>query len=833
MNVTHRIALAAGLVAAAGLLVSQPEGPERVGPRPGGGYLLNSGWLIKPAGRQIPLSTGPQATALSSDGKYLAILQAGYLPPSISIHDPSTLKELHRISLPDAWLGLTAAPKGNLFYVGGGSASTVYEVAITPDSKLELRREFVVTPKEQRKHTDFIGDVAMSPDGRLIYAAALYRDSIIVINPQSGRVIEEWKTAHRPYRLLFHPDGKSFFVTGWGDGSLRHLDANNGQELGRWSVGLQPMDMVWRSKVSQAEPGEEQTPFAARLFVTISGANQVLIFGVTEGKSLSRIESINVSLHNDITSPAGMTPSALALSADQDFLYVVCSDANAVAKIDISAKRSIVRGFIPVGWYPLTARTLPDKSLLVLNGRGQRSYPNPEGPNPTIRRAPVHEGVVAVQYVGAIQNGSASLIPEPLPDQMDAYTDQVLRNSPYKRDSLYTRTVPPSHPIYSEAGVKPKIEHVIYVVKENRTYDQVLGDLGIGNGDPSLTLFTEDSSPNHHKLAREFVLLDNFYVSADVSADGHNWSTSAIAPAYVQRLWPNSYAGRRRHYDYEGGERAALPPAGYLWSNAIQKGLTYRNYGWWCTNITPAPAGGVQVAAVRDPGLAQYTNRMYRAFDLEYKDTDRIKVFLQDLEQFESSGSMPQLITLRLGNDHTSGVAPKKYTPRAAMADNDAAFGMLVEAVSRSRFWATTAIFVLEDDAQNGPDHIDSHRSPAYIISPYTRGRGIDSTMYNTVSMLRTIEQILDLRPMTIHDAGARIMTAAFTNKSDTHPYVAEKPRISLDERNPETSPLAVRSRQLDLDEADQIDDDEMNAILWLAIKGTPPPAPVRSLWGR
>jgi DNA-binding beta-propeller fold protein YncE len=833
MKLSSKLVLAASTLAAAGLLVSQPGAPETVGPRPGGAFLLNSGWLLKPAGRQVPLSTGPQATALSPDGKYLAILQAGYLPPSVSIHDPETLAEISRIHLPDAWLGLAFAPKGNLLYVGGGSRSTVYELAITPQSKLELRRQFTVVAEKERKHTDFIGDVTLSPDGRLIYAAALYRNSIIVINPQSGMIIEEWKTALRPFRILFHPSGKSFYVTGWGDASLRQIDANNGQEIARYNAGPQPMDMVWRDKPATVEAGEEPAPFGPRLFVASSGTNLVQVFAASENGELRRLESINVSFLRDFYQPAGMTPSALALSPDQDALWVVCADANAVAKVDVSGKRSVVKGFIPVGWYPLAARVLPDKTLLVLNGRGARSFPNRQGPNPSRKQAVLHEGNVAVEYVGAIQRGSASLIPDPSPEDLDAYTAQVAANSPHRGYAIPAPAIPAGHILSRADGHTPPIEHVIYVIKENRTYDQVLGDLGIGNGDPTLTLFGEQSSPNHHKLAREFVLLDNFYVSADVSADGHNWSTSAIAPAYVQRMWPNSYAGRRKHYDYEGGERAALPPAGYIWTSAIQAGLSYRNYGWWCSNITPAPPSGRQIAAVRDPALAPYTNLNYRGFDLDYKDTARVRVFLQDLAEFERSGRMPQFITLRLGNDHTSGAAAGKISPLAAMADNDAALGLLVEAVSRSRFWPSTAIFVLEDDAQNGPDHVDSHRSPAFIISPFTRGRGIDSTFYNTVSALHTMEHILGLNPMTMHDAAARTMYSAFLNRPDPRPFTAEKPRLNPDERNPAGTALAARSASFDFEEADRIDDDQMNEILWRAIRKSEPPVPTRSFWGR
>jgi hypothetical protein len=299
-------------------------------------------------------------------------------------------------------------------------------------------------------------------------------------------------------------------------------------------------------------------------------------------------------------------------------------------------------------------------------------------------------------------------------------------------------------------------------------------------------------------------------------------------------MWPNSYGARRRHYDYEGQEPANSPPAGYLWTNAIAAGVSLRNYGYFVNNRPRGELTGVQADGVRDSVLAPFTNLDYRAFDLSYPDVERAKVFLRDLAEFETAGKMPQLMLLRLGNDHTSGTAPGGVAPLSAFADNDYALGMIVEAVSKSRFWATTAIFVLEDDAQNGADHVDSHRSPAFVISPYVKRASVDSTMYNTASMLRTMELILGLRPMTHFDAAARPMYRLFQSTPDPKPYVAERPRIALDERNPAASPTAARSMRLDFEDADRIDDEELNAILWAAIKGAgAPPAPARSFFSR
>jgi hypothetical protein len=320
-------------------------------------------------------------------------------------------------------------------------------------------------------------------------------------------------------------------------------------------------------------------------------------------------------------------------------------------------------------------------------------------------------------------------------------------------------------------------------------------------------------------MAREFVLLDNFYVNADVSADGHNWSTAAIASDYVEKLWPNSYGQRRKTYDYEGGEPAALPPAGYLWGNAGLAGVTIRNYGYWVANKPDIQSTGEQIATVRDPQLAPNTDRDYRGFDLDYPDVSRAAEFVRELHGFEQSGTMPQLSFVRMGNDHTSGLEGGKIAPLSAAADNDQGVGLLVEAVSHSKFWPETAIFIVEDDAQNGPDHVDSHRSPAYVISPYTKRHTVDSTMYNTVSMLRTMELLLGMKPMTQFDANARAMSSVFQSNPSLEPFNADKPRTPLDDRNP---PRAGTHAHLDLRDADRVDDDEMNAELWQAIKGKP-----------
>ena len=814
------------------VLISQSRPTTRVGLQADGSVVLPTGWSIRPAGRQVATGTMPMASQLTPDGKFLLVLSGGYMPPTLAVFDAASLHELQRIPVPDGWLGLTITANGRQVYVGGGATSAVYEFNLSAEGKLTAARTFPLVPAAQREHQDFSGDVALSPDGRLLYVAMLYRDAVFVINPQSGMVIERWKTGRRPYRILFHPDGKSFYVSSWADAAVWHHRASDGQRLGMIRTGPHPTDMVMSAK-KPAEAEAAESNWTYRLFVAAANTNRVHVFGLNDAKDARPLEVLNISLYAD--QPAGMTPSALALDAEQKRLFVVCSDANAVAAVDISGVRSSVDGFIPAGWYPTAARVMPNGQLVVLNGRGARSFPNPQGPNPTKKTAPVHQGNVAIEYVGKIQTGSLSVIAAFDEKQLRDYSATVRRNSPYRPGIAENAAVPAGNPVPATPGGASPIRHVIYILKENRTYDQMLGDLGTGNGDPSLMLFDESTTPNHRQLARQFVLLDNFYVNADVSADGHNWSASAIANDYVQKMWPNSYGGRRKHYDYEGGEVAAQPPAGYLWTNAMQAGISVRNYGWWATNDAKPAAGAPQIKVVRDPALAGVTNMNFRSFDLDYLDIDRAKIFIADLKETErAGGTLARLTLLRIGNDHTSGVAAGKYSPRAAVADNDWALGMVVEAVSQSKFWPSTAIFVMEDDAQNGADHVDSHRSPAFVLSPYTRRGVVDSTFYNTTSVLRTMELLLGLRPMTSFDAAATPMWNAFASTPNAAPYQALKPKHPIDERNPAaTTVAAARSAAMDLSEADRMDDDELNEIIWRALKKTEPPVPTRSAFGR
>jgi hypothetical protein len=360
-------------------------------------------------------------------------------------------------------------------------------------------------------------------------------------------------------------------------------------------------------------------------------------------------------------------------------------------------------------------------------------------------------------------------------------------------------------------------------------------------------MFGENVTPNHHKIAREFVLLDNFYVNADVSADGLYWTTAAIAPDTTVKTLPIEYADRiygfapNAHFDNaiqpqrgkSNPEGVRTAPGGHIWDKAIKAGVSLRNYGFMAINLPHLKPDGIQIQEVEDPVLAPYTNMYFRQHDRSFPDVKRMNVIFKELDQWEQTGNMPQLILITIGNDHTEGTRPGACTPSSCVAENDQALGVLVERVSKSKFWPSTAIFVLEDDSQDGPDHVDSHRSPTFVISPYTKRKYVDSTLYNTTSVLRTIELILGMEPMTIFDAGARPMANCFQQKEDLTPYKSEPPRVSLTDKNPPSSPTAERSLKLDFSGSDLNDDEELNEILWLAIKGTQPPPPIRSRFSR
>jgi DNA-binding beta-propeller fold protein YncE len=525
-------------------------------------------------------------------------------------------------------------------------------------------------------------------------------------------------------------------------------------------------------------------------------------------------------------SPRGSTPNSLALSPDEKTLYVANANINAIGVFDVEKPgRSRSLGFIPTGWYPTSVRVTPDgKRLLVANGKGNVAMANPRGPQPI-------RGTSTEQYIGKLFRGSLNTVELPprkqLAPQLAAWTTEVLQCSPLRPDASVSAKRPEGNPIPGRPGNPGPIKHCIYIIKENRTYDQVFGDMPEGNGDPNLCLFPERVTPNHHQLAREFVLLDNFYVESEVSADGHEWTMAAYATDFVEKTWPLNYGHSNSKFPYpsEGVFPVAAPFSGYLWDRAREAGVSYRSYGEFVQNPTSTNAP----VTTRLKSLQGHFDPWFRSFDMNYSDLLRADRFISELKRFEAEGEMPRLQIVRLPNDHTHGVTAGRRTPTAYVAENDLALGRVVEAVSRSKFWPTTAIFVVEDDAQNGPDHVDAHRTVALVVSPYTKRRVVDSTMYSTSSMLRTMELILGLQPMTQFDAAATPMFNSFQAEPNLSPYAALPANVDLDAKNA----VAAWGSEIKFNFAkeDAADDLLFNEVIWRSVKGAdhPMPAPVRA----
>jgi YVTN family beta-propeller protein len=677
-----------------------------------------------------------------------------------------------------------------------------------------------------------VGGLSVSPDGKRLYAVNVLGQSLTSVDLEAGKPVQSVALEAEPYTCLAAPDGLALFVSLWGGAKVLVFDASTLERTGEITVGEHPNAMA-----VSADGG--------RLFVACANTNAVWAVDLSAGRA---IEQISTALFPGL--PPGSTPNGLGLSPDGRRLLVANADNNAVGVVDVAERgNSRVVGFLPTGWYPTAVGFSRDgKTIRVLSGKGLVSQANPRGPQPGI---PAGE---PGQYIGALLTGSLSVVSAPDAAALARYTKTVYELTPR------FETTPPraardagrsSAPIPFRPGGRSPIRHVFYVLRENRTYDQILGDLGEGNGDASLCLFGEDVTPNAHALAREFVLLDNFYVNSEVSYNGHEFSDGAYASDVAQKLWPMNYADRGGAYlSGEGGPmrnpygNLVAPASGYIWDACRRSGVSFRDYGEFiheregsgeeagAAEAKPT-AGNVYEAGV--PGLEGHFAPKYPGFDVAIPDARRFEVWLEEFRQFERDGGLPALSIVYLPSDHTAGAKPGFRTPRAMIADNDLALGRLVETVSKSRYWKESAIFVLEDDAQNGPDHVDAHRSVALVASPYARRGAVDSTLYTTCGMLRTIELVLGLSPMSQCDAAAAPMRGAFRSVPDPTPFIARAARVSLDETNGAAAWGAAESAQMNLAEADRAPDLELNEIVWRSVRGAdcPMPPPVRAAFVR
>jgi DNA-binding beta-propeller fold protein YncE len=823
--------------------------PDIPGPQPDGAVLLPNQWSLRPAGKQTLVGDFPVNIAMHPDGKFAAILHCGYGQHEIQVFDIAAGKVASSVNINEAFYGIAFSPDGTRLFCSGSSDETIHSFKFK-DGYLGEPTFFALRPKAAR---GIPCGLAVSGDGSTIYVANVWGQTVSRVRiaageaaaaitelplapaaatgqlaPRVGSATDDPSITKRaeavldttgsdapfPYACVLDEKRGRLYVSLWALAQVAVIDLKEWKEIARWKVEEHPNEMLL------AKGGRH-------LFVANANRNSVSVLDLENGKT---VETLVAELSPN--SPPGNTPNSLALSADGERLFVANANINCVAVFEVEKPgHSHSLGFIPTGWYPTSVRVAKGGKLLVANGKGVVSRSNRNFTQPGNKSTPT--GVT--EYIGGILQGTLSIIP--LPDDEDDFAGELKKWSAvaYSCMPATERKIDAAalegNPIPRKVGGPSPIKHVIYIIKENRTFDQVLGDLGRGNGDPSLCIFGEDVTPNHHALAREFVTLDNFYVESEVSADGHEWSMGAYATDFVEKNWPLNYGhggSKKFPYPSEGVFAIAAPAGGYLWDRAAAAGVSYRSYGEFTLSPTAKEPGKAKVKA-----LEGHFDPQYHTFDMNYPDVKRAERFISELGRFEKEGDMPRLQIVRLPSDHTSGASPGKPTPVAHVADNDLAFGRIVEAVSKSKFWASTAIFVVEDDAQNGPDHVDAHRTIAFVISPYVRRDTVDSTLYSTASMLRTMELILGLQPMSQFDALAMPMFACFQQTPDLRPYEHKMPKADLNALTKRTAWGVKATSTMDLSKEDAADDLLLNEVIWRNVRGadSPMPAPVRRAW--
>jgi YVTN family beta-propeller protein len=772
---------------------------------PGGSPRLPTGAKLDPAGSSIDLGPLPLAMTLSPDRSRVIFLLNGWREQGIQVVDRRSGNVVQKVNLPAVFLGMAFAPDGKSLYVSGGNEDVIYRFDWR-DGTATLADSIALAFKQPgHSGTRYPAGIAISNDGRTLYAAENLADSVAVIDLASRRVVQRLATEKYPYGVVVGRDG-SVYVSAW-----------NG-----WTVSAFPprpngtLDAGTRIRVGRHPSAMALSPDGSRLFVTSGSTDKISV-----------VDTRNLQVLTTLSDPVpaatgeGSTPNALAVSPDGSRLFVAEADNNAIAVFTLSASTSGVAsvstadsliGRIPVGWYP-SAVAVDGNELLVANAKGRGTAPNPRHWQPG-QPQPQH----SPDYTLGQINGTFTRIPlaNASATELTAFSTRV-SNANGWNGARPGKSYPP-------------FEHVIYIIKENRTYDQVFGDLRQADGDTSLLFFPRAVAPNHHALAERFGIFDRFFVNAEVSPDGHNWSTAAYVTDYSEKTIPSHYSSRGRTYDYQGTNRSEIPDddvsgpsSGYLWDLAARAGIAYRNYGEFVSEADDPPAtGGAVTTIATKQALVGHTNTAYSGWNLDIPDQARADVWIKEFQQFVQHGEMPALEILTLPNDHTSGSSANRPTPRSYMADNDLALGRIVEALSKSPFWKNTVVFVLEDDAQDGPDHIDSHRSPLLVISAWNRGK-VFHRFANTSDVVATIEEILGLGTMSQFDHYGRPLREIWEATPDLTPYTALRSSVPLTEKNPPRTALAEASKKLALDRADMADEDLFNRILWTAIKGKRP----------
>jgi YVTN family beta-propeller protein len=870
---------------------------ETVG-RHEGGFETPANQRIAPAGTLVELpGIRPNALALSPNGKFL--VTAG-MTRELLILDPASGTILQTVSFPNAatnlssergsalilnanlrdklsFTGITFSPDGSRIYLSNVNGDIkVFEVG--QDNKVAALRSIPLPPVNlPDRKMEIPAGLTTSPDGRSLFVAFNVANQLAEIDIATGRILRRWNVGVAPLSVV--RCRSKTYVSNWG-GRRPDSDSVVGPIGRNGTVRVDERSIASEGSVSVINLAENPSANKNQTLEILTGRHASALALSPNGKfvvcanagddTLSVIDTRSDRVVETICarqSPAdlfGAQPDALAFDKRGRELFVCNGSQNAVAVFQFQQQtrwlglfpffryipgKTQMLGLIPVGWFP--------GSIAFDSHRARLHVANLIHIPPKKEQAPKHRGTGpgfnTKQYYGSL-----SLVDVPAKDELEKDTRIALANLRYPliaQSKLPPRAHRAPQPVPERVGEPSPLKHVIYIIKENRTYDQVLGDISDGNGNRDLCVFGERVTPNLHKCVREFALLDNTYCSGIISAEGHQWTDSGIANDYIQRSyngWPKSYpgAGGEAH----GYDALAYSSAGFIWNDALEHGksvlvlgeFTTPHHYWKATGksqagwlesyrdfISDSNAFGYYAEAGL-PAIRHCVETNYLGFDLTVPDAIRAAQFIKDLKQFEQAGQMPDLMIVWLPDDHTSGSKFGAPTPEAQVADNDLAFGKILEAVSHSKFWADTCIFAIEDDPQDGWDHVSGYRATAYVASPYTKRNAVIHTQYNQTSVLRTIELILGIPPMNQLDATATPMFDCFTNQPDLAPFDAVANNIPLDQMNPDPKKIsdsrlrkdALISAKLPLDKEDQCPEDLFNRILWRAVKGQAAPYP-------
>jgi len=719
------------------------------------------------------------------DGRFLISTNNGYDANYLLSYDESRRQVSDKLALPSLWFGLAYEPNDKRIIASDGR-SGVY-----------------VVPFEG----GIFGKPKLVEIGGCKLTAGLFIEdrttAVVVCNQNhqvlrfdlgSGEVRAGLRVGEFPFAVHSLPRNR-LAVSNWGQSSVTVVDIPSLSKLAEIRVGSHPNQML-------------VIPQAKVLAVSCSDSDSISLIHVETLREIRRID-----LRPPGGTLSGVQPNALAY--DQGRLFVALAAVNGVAVFRVEQEKDLeiaFEGVLPVGAYP-TALLYADrvKTLFIANGRNLVTGPN----------VPWRSAQGPFRYVGDMVGGG-----------IEALNDVEFEK---RRPRLLTlaQQIYGNWPAASrKTGPKPPIGHVFYVIKENRTYDQVLGDMPEGNGSPELALFGEKVTPNHHALAREYILFDNFYVNGDVSASGHFWSTAGTSTEYVDKMWPHEYSQRLTGMldapydgDADHDRPVAAPQSGFLWDRLLKAGISFRNYGEWYAHEAEDP----KKVHVYLAGLKNHSDMNYRDDIGDVTDQERVDEWEREFTEFEENGQLPRFSLIYLPSDHTVGTKPGLPTPTAMVADNDLALGRLVERISKSRYWPASAIFVLEDDAQDGPDHVDAHRSPLLVISPYTKRHAVSSKSYSTVSVVKTMGQLLGIKSLTYFDDRAPSLLDEFQAKPSAAVYRRRQPGVPVDEKNPENGPGAKESARWDFSGPDLAPWFELNRVIWQSVKGTgaEPPPPI------